>query len=359
MALTQMLAAVLILFEAARTKGRRLGLVATASILATSTAFTWLFIWPVVITAIILFSCFYMKNKYKHLSLVLLVCSLAFIQVWVQLTITVKKAGVNEMGSVIPINNIFLLGILCMVSMYALVKNKVVEVRVVSLFTAITALFSITVMVYQLISVGELRYYFYKSAHTFILLAAIMLTALIAQALSWFIHYNTASWQLLASSAILLIFASMSLGWSQRSLQANDYITHKPYGISLEMADAINTLYGNSQNSLPNTIAIGSCNRAQDIKAINLITAISGRTSPADAVASAEFYSPQAVDTFEAIKDDQRFATKPLTIISSDYNLEQDLQSYLGKNSRGIKFVDLGGYHSSSGASSACPERLK
>ena len=125
------------------------------------------------------------------------------------------------------------------------------------------------------------------------------------------------------------------------------------------MADAISTLSKNGSDELNNTIAIGSCNREQDIKAEHLITVLADNSNKYQyGLASVQFQSPSSKDTFKEIATYQA-SGKNITIISSDYVLQKELISFLGGNYKNIKFVELGDAASKIEKTTlVCPNRL-
>ena len=272
--------------------------------------------------------------------------------------LSTKQAAINEPGQITIINGFALWGSFGLAVIYALSKPTTKIFRGVLWAALSAALFSVGVMVYQLSTVGELRYYYYKSLYTVLVLTGTILVSFFAGSLAKIIYSQPR--KIALGFLAILTASSIGFAWAGATPQTNDYVREKPYGLSIEMADAISTIVKTRPQYLQNTFAIGSCNRVQDIKATQLIIALSGINNGTDAISSAQFFSPKEHDTFSEVAAYLKITKGKLIVISSDRAVEKALTSYLGSRAGRIEFVRLG--DAASGVEkpvSACPERLQ
>lgn len=339
-----------------------------AVILAAAMPYFYLPLWPIALGAIAVFmievlgfsSLSTVARQWKQLAIVLALSLLGLGQIIMQLPyLGGGSSALNETGFILEPNNL-LLGILLAGSLiYVIYQYGNERLRLVGQISGLTAIFILLVLLYQIATAGEPRYYYYKATYTFILLTAILLSVGLSQALDSVVKTLAKSRLMFLTLTIAFIFISLSLAWLESSKYFRNYWQRDAYGMSEELADAVITIVKQERQNAHRTIAIGSCNREQDIKAMRLARALSANGHTAQQrVIVAQAVSPKAINTFFFIK---KYLAEEgnLAVISTDRGLQNRLTEYIGpENSLKIRFVDLD-YSRQEKKNTSCPNLLR
>jgi len=320
-----------------------------ALLIASGIAYVWLFLWPVAIVAVALFAInnlgLTIKNFYKEwafIGLALLFASLGIGQVLYQVMF-VYAANINEPGFILEPNNLLLISLMLIAYVFVLFAYKNDRIRMLGQITGVSVIFSLLVLAYQLYKVGEPRYFYYKSTFSFILLSFLLLAAALSMIISAVIKVLSKGSRFNQFTIfVALVLAGTSLVWTVSSKQFRLYVQAKPYGMSEELADAVLTIVKTNPKEGHRVIAIGSCNRESDIKAMRLAVALSNDPSlKQQNVIEAQVTSPHAQTVFKVI-DDYMEVEENLTILSTDTGLQKKLSEFLGEDKvKRVRFVDL------------------
>lgn len=337
----------LTLYEADNERESTIGLI-LALIFATATSFVWLFIWPVAMAAVgvVLIDSLglNLKNftrRLPYLVLTLLFTGLGTLQIWIQSRFAVDGQGnhLNEPGFIPDVNNFLLLALLLTSLIYYIRRRNNPLVRLIGLAASMAAIFSLAVMAYQLSTVGEVRYFFFKSTYTFVLLAAILLSGLVAEIMAIMVNEDK-------NRRVTLILLGIFIGalvWTSGSKPTRLYIEQKPYGMSEEVADAIASIAKYQPDRADRVVALGSCNREQDIKAIRWLMPLTGKTNlRQQGIAETQMLTSQKLTVFRQIKQyQQKLPDGRLIILAGDETMGQQLLGYLGSEADKVTLVDL------------------
>lgn len=317
-------------------------------IIAGGISYIWLFLWPIALAAIFLVVHDIYRPKIKDLilnwRLVVLSClvgSFGLGQVLFQVLFTGGGSNINAPGHILEPNNLLLTILLLVVYIFVLYSYKIKEIRILGQITGAAAVFSMLVLVFQLLTVDEPRYFYYKSTYTFIILSFILLACALSIVISTSVKKIGNSRFNFVILAILMVIASINLAWTTSSKGFRLYEQGKPYGMSEELADAVISIVKADPKYGHRLIAIGSCNREQDIKAMRLAVALTGDPDIEQKdIVNSQSSSSSRLKTFNAIK--KQLDTEPgLFVISTDYPTQNKLIEYLGDDVNKIKFVDL------------------
>lgn len=335
-----------------------------AAILVSGIAYTYIVLWPIALVALLLgYHQMIGLSKVQLAKHKFLVAALTGIiaaglgQFFYQLLYQ-SSTSVNQNGFIPEPNNFLLLFLFTVSALFILYRHKGPTIKLLSRLLIFSAVITILLLIYQLISVGELRYFYYKSAYTFILLAAALGTVAISLLIYRVLKATDLKPYAFGGLILLVVLSVGGLVWAERSQYFNLYAQEKPFGLSLELADGILTIDNKNPDDGHRVIAIGSCNREQDIDAMRIAAALTNNPNPGqEAVYRAQMFSPHRSRTFAAIK--KYLKTQPyLIVLSTDYGTQQALTRYLGKQASKIRFVNLDYGHTYKNIVS-CPNFLR
>lgn len=323
-------------------------------------AFIYYFLLPTVLLFIALFLLFNFRAQmikfWKNPSIVffalLLLISLAPVAMYFKY-IDVSQAEVfKASGGTLAFSNSLLFAVPFMAVLYSFQK-KSRPLLWAGILLLCSTLFMAVIMLYQYQTLGSLQYYGFKASHSVILLSALILSVLFTEILSYlFSKKNTLlPFPIFISIAVLstTVFAQ-----TQRHPLFDIYVKDSPYGLNEDIASAIVSASQSPQAT--GTLALGSCQSYFDVRAINMIIALSGETtSHQTKIALAQYNSKQQLKVFDLIRDYQiSAAPQPLTILSSDTTTVKMLKDYLGASAESINFIDV----SHGDPDTKCPLRL-
>jgi hypothetical protein len=331
-----------------------------AALMTVSIAFTWMFLLPVagLITAFVMIDYFKIlspssyKKMWRFNFTIILLGLLALVQPIVQLIYSNKDlVGVNEIGFTTTMPLLVVLTICCLSLIYFFVrKTKINRGTVASLLFSI--FFSIIVYGYQIYKVGEPRYYYYKSIFTVLIIVGILLTRVLMEFIS---HQPKKSNQLYCT--VLILVAGITIAFYNIT-NKNDYFSiHKSGGISDELTNtAIKNTLQNPELTRE-TIAVGSCNRAQDYTTTRLIGVLTLQNNYSRQALLAGMLEPKRTDLAASIENYQKSSSTDLIIYSTDKPTSDLLRDRLA-GGREETYIDLDFGHIAKNKYS-CPNAVK
>lgn len=325
--------------------------------------FTWLLLLPAagLIAAYFTYA-IYLKHPSKNLrtyflpvaSSVAIFC-ITLIQVFVQLRYgSPKNHGVNEQGfSITP--DLYLISILVLSALLiVLIYRKHLSFWLAPIVA--TSGFSMVVYLYQLYTVGEPRYYLFKSLYVVIMVSIII----ISLGLGRLLEQQTAKESSLVKYATVLIALLIaSLAGIYNVSNPNDYAARRTSGgFSRELATVAIGYIEKNPNRGAQIITVGSCNRAQDYIATRLIGVLSDTNgTQRQALLTSQLINNKE-SLLDAIEKYQHGASRDLVIISSDYQIQMYLQKSLADKDGAEEFIDIDFGHIPKNTS-VCPEAVR
>lgn len=333
-------------------------------VIATGISYVWFFLWPVAVATVVLFVVsnfrLYSRTSYAENAKFIVACSalgaVGLGQLFFQVVFGPDSPTVNNTGLTLEPNNFVLLSFALIVFVFVVYLYENARVRYIGHVAFISAVFALVILAYQLITVGEPRYYYFKATYTFIILGVMIIGATLSVALS-----NIFRGKGLGRGKVVLLCASLtvamiSISFTLSSKEFRLYLEQKPYGISAELANAVLNFAATDSKLSHRVVAIGSCNREDDIVAMRFAeTLLNNPTDTTQDVAIAQLTSPYYPRTFSSIKNSM--GSKGLLVISSDYPAEQKLKQFLGSDAGRVDFIDLDNARTPK-PSSACPNLL-
>lgn len=312
-----------------------------ALVFCTATAFAWLLLLPIagLVTLYYIYLIYIEKQKIILSKLIrvlapsLAILLIALVQVYVQKEFggLNKVQGINEPGfSITP--NLYMVLYLVLFAFFAIaIFYKKIKFWLTPLI--VSSIFSLFIYFYQIVTVGEPRYYLYKSLYIVILLLSIPLTISISYLLEGVI--KTKNLKLISAVFLSAIFLSVFMS---NITDPNGYITgRKSGGFSNEISAASMNLINNNPKTGRQILSVGSCNRQYDYINSRLVGVLVKHNNQNRQALTSTMLSQYKENLLIAIKRYQINDTKNLIILSSDYQLQQ----YLEKNLTNVKFVDL------------------
>jgi len=268
---------------------------------------------------------------------------------------------INMPGNVVRTEMYSLVVIFLGLSAYVYFQFKSKALGLFYTASAVTLAFSLALMAYQLSTIQELRYYYFKSNFTYISVAIIMLAAIGGDIARRLLLHSPIKNSRRHGIIICLSLCIISLGGflTLRSSSFDDFLYNRMGGVSAAQADAISNVMSQNTNAGVSLLPIGSCNRGDDIRAAQLAHALI--YSPATTMPSVYGYLELSyLDKeylFEAIRDYTR-SYDELTILSSDLALSGELRTRLGPLSQKVQFVELDATAETEPAAQ-CPDRVR
>ena len=257
-----------------------------------------------------------------------------------------------------------LLTILAILVVYTYFRFENIRLRILFLYALVAILFSIGLMEYQLAKVHAVRYYYFKSTYTYILLVAPLLGALGGELTQSLLSYrpkiHLPSWAHRSIVvAVVIIVGSVSF-WSLKSVAFSNLVNDRLSGISPAQADAItNLLHQNPQNGY-RLIPIGSCNRGDDIRAMLFANALAytPNNSLPNINLNVELTPLNEATLFKQINYFLNHHPERIYILSSDQVIGNNLMQALGRNAHFIQLINLDPTPQTEPVSQ-CPNRVR
>jgi hypothetical protein len=377
-ALGFLLAEVVALVAAYSTKDlrQRLGYILLATLLMAASGFSWLFLYPV--SGLILFcAVVHTIARYKKLPLYFVVGLIilgagVLFQPFIQLSVPVPayQDGVNvinQRGNVVA-TDMLLIGLLALAAAtwaYVYFREATVRILIASLGVAIA--FSLVLMWYQLGTIHELRYYYYKSTYTGIMLVIVLLSALVGWAATTLLQSNAPLKKLSIVQKMLVgagLLGILALSATLIKSPTYDGFIHKSLaGISPAQAGTVVDIAAKQPENGWRVVSIGSCNRGDDIRTTLLADSLSlvpprGTKSPGhfirlDKLEKQTLFA--GIDKFISQDD----GTPSLIILSNDQVIGAELMSALSPAHQSrIQLINLDPSIETEPALQ-CPERVR
>lgn len=332
------------LYEPAYTDKKRQILALLAALITAAVSFTWMFLLPVVLlfTTYILVDAFKLwkfsviLKRWKFILILAAVGIFSVIQPAVQLLYSNKalNSGVNEMGSTVIIPVLVISGIAVLSCLYFIIY-RAKRNRVLTAALTISVVFSGIIYAYQVIQVGEPRYYFYKSIFTILIISSVLLTRFCVLSIPVIARKNLANYTSLLILAFGFFIAAQNL-----TSTAGYFKKHKAGGISPELTQSAVRSVVDNPSSAGKVIAIGSCNREQDYVTTRMVAVISQSNNSSRTALQAGMLEPDRETLIDSIAEYQMRDNTDLTIYSTDNPTSDAVKDRL-KGGRNETFVDL------------------
>lgn len=348
-ALGFLLAEVLIIVAAylARTPRQRFSYLLLATLLLAGGGFSWLFLYP--IGALLLLGAVahtVIANRrlplYFAIGLIILAGGVLF-QPLVQILVPVPafQDGVNvinQRGNV-ALTDMLTLGLLALaVSIWAYAYFRDTTIRILVSALGIAMVFSLALMWYQLNTIAELRYYYYKSTYTAIIFVLILLAAFVGwltvMLMSLKTPFDRPQW--LHKPIIgLSILGMLVMGAHLATSPTYDgFINKSLAGISSAQAGTVVDIVDKQPNNAWRVLSIGSCNRGDDIRA-TLLAGSLGAIPPRGTKSPGAFIRLDNIDKQVLFASIEKFVSQDggmpsLIILSNDQVIGAQLMQRLG-----------------------------
>jgi len=335
---------------------KRYPLFLLATAMAVANNFIWLFIAPVtfVLVAVAFGAVVVRERRLPPLKVWIALAVLAGFAVVQPLLYKLYPAGIQiplllQLGDV-QHTSMMTLGCLAVVAgIYTVVRWENRLLRWVSIAGGMALLFSLYLFIYQLNTIHELRYFYFKSTYMFIMLVAIVLAALVYEGLAWLLSQkNTAGkGQLPRTLRNALVITGtlalgVALGWQTRTPYVGEYVQSTVSGISGAQAGPLIDAVGAAPDSGYYVAFLGSCDRGDDIRASQLADSLA--FAPAPSLPHGVSFAPGEADEnvqFKSIRTFAEHTDHPVTVISSDQVLEHKLEAYMGNEAGKLKIVSM------------------
>ncbi|HEU5187419.1 MAG TPA: hypothetical protein VFT87_02860, partial [Candidatus Saccharimonadales bacterium] len=241
--------------------------------------------------------------------------------------------------------------IVCLLYLWPHKSNK--TLRVTGLIAAGALLFSFGLMVYQLSTLNELRYFYHKSTYTFIVIGGALLAA-------GAYHFAQTMFKGKNKTAVTILLVALS---GLVICQVKDpvwqaYFDNSLGGLSAPTAAAILQQTSKGPIVSANTTFLGACNRGDDIRANLFVTALTKTMVYISSSFDPGGHNQKFV--FEAIAVHLRGTDAPITIISSDLVVSAHLRAHLGElvNHKNFTLIDLDNTPETEPITQ-CPDRIR
>lgn len=361
--LVLLLAEVYVLVEAFRLSPQnRYPALVIAGLFAVGSSLTWTFSIPIVAgaLAVCLLITIVANKALPPLLVTLLFVLLAAFIVFQPLLLFIFpvsfEGGVSilqQRGFINPVSMpaLLILFIVCLLYLWPHKNNK--PLRAVGLIAVGALLFSFGLMVYQLHTLNELRYFYHKSTYTFIVIGGALLAAGAYHFAQTIFKGNKKF-----AIAILLVALSGLVICQTKDPVWQAYFDNTLGGLSTPAAAAILQQTNKGPVVSANTTFLGACNRGDDIRA-NLFTMALTKTM----VYKSSSFDPGGHNqkfVFEAIAEHLRETDTPITLVSSDLVVSAHLKAHLGElvNHKNFALIDLDNTPQTEPITQ-CPDRIR
>ncbi len=334
--------------------------------------YMWVFLAPVALLpiAVILLNTIRLTKSWPPFNFIfwgILALASASFQVIVQMKVAphTNVPFIDLTGFIDHTSMAILLAVMTGIAIYFYYNRSLVRFKVVFLYTVAAIIFSIILMLHQLSTLHELRYYYFKSTYAFIVLALIASSFIIGNTVNkMFLRTPKQSKKSGVLHISFILIATLILGACLLTLLKPKILTATfqggARGISQQQADALSTELVKDQVNGYRMIFIGSCNRGDDIRAsdfANSLSYIPPRLIPH--VGSSITLSRLNEDTlFNQINHYLDRETGNITIVSSDQVISQRLKKALGNNISRVTLIDVDSTLETE-PQSQCPDRVR
>lgn len=342
---------------------KRYPLLLLAAIVAVGCNFIWVFIMPItcgaaayciIATAIAL-------RKLPPIPIIctlLLLAALAVLQPLFYLIypVTFDTPIILQRGDINATSMLALLTIFAVILSYLLIRWKQRPLRPVAAIATVALIFSLGLMAYQLHEIGELRYFYYKSTYTFIVLAMPLIGVVVYDMLRLIVATAKPKKIALGLLGALAIAIAVLVGWQLKDPMTQAYVDGSLGGMSGQEALAVIDQAAKGPSTAADTVFIGSCNRGDDIRASLFIASITF-----DPIRRNTSFMPGELDerkVFKTIADAIHEPGRHVTVVSDDQVVTTQLQAYLGADAHNMKVVNLDQTPATEPVSQ-CPDRTR
>lgn len=362
-ALLLLVAEIYMLVEAFRqSSGRRYAALIVAGFLAVGSSLTWTLLIPPAAGAfgLCVLITIFANKKLPSLPVSLLTVLVGAFIIFQPLLLYIFPVSfeggvsmIQQRGLINPVSMGALLTIFIVCLLYAWVNKTNKSLRVIAVVAAGTIAFSFGLMVYQLHTLGELRYFYHKSAYGFVVIGG----ALLAAAAYHFAHTLFKDRGRIVIALLLCALAGLAI-WHVKDPAWRSYQDTTIGGMSSQAAAAVVQQINLGPLTSANTTFLGACNRGDDIRA-NLFTTALTKTMIYKSVS----FDPGGHNEkfiFAAIALHLRESDVPITIISSDLAISGRLKTHLGElaSRNTFKLIDLDNTEYTEPISQ-CPDRIR
>jgi hypothetical protein len=347
-----------------RPANKRYVMLLLASIFALGTAFMWVFLVPISIgiLGLCVLQTVIANKKLPSLPIifgfVIIGIFLAFQPLLIWMFPVSFDGGVSmiqQRGFINPTSIEALAAVAALAAIAVLMNRKNQPLKMLFVGLSLALGFSAVLGAYQMHTLGELRYFYYKSTYTAIVIGASLLGAV-----AYYFSYKIVGATTKFRTAILaiLVVAGALVVWQIKDPIALTYIDGGIGGMNQQTAQAVLKQAARGPVVASNTTLLGNCNRGDDIRANLFVTAL----------ASTMIYGGASFDQgkhdqariFEAIVTHLRRSQVPISIISSDQMITAALKAYLGNQAQNpkIEIIDLDQTPETEPISQ-CPDRIR
>lgn len=336
-----------------------------SSVLTTvATSLFWLFIIPIsygimfISVIYIVYKKIYKPSKYGLL-LFTVFGFIGLLQVYIQQVHSDPHYNLfNERGLIIPLSIEMLISFLVLLTIAA---RKLAHkwLWAICVFSWWAAFFSISAYAYQIITIGELRYYYYKSLYTLVVLLSISSTYLTYVFYSWATKTTPLKWRWTIGVSMLTPPILLTLLLAPTVMR--DYLSAVgPVGFSRVHAQEIIDTHRNHQQNIYTTLIIGSCDRSEDIRATYSLQSIKSESYDKKRIGFSiyEIWPGKK----EVLRESLQYLLKhneTVRVISIDRELSQYLLGTLKSNQKSrVEFIDRDQSIGNESVS-VCPNRIR
>jgi hypothetical protein len=321
-----------------------------AMLFAATSMFMWFFVGSASIVALALgYMLTYVKTRsLPHLEdwvlglvLGLLVLLQASFRSIFKLTTVDNGSLLTSTGLVEKVDLYWLLIGFVMISLffYAKMATKKYVVLYATLLSSL--IFSFGILVYQLQATGEPRYFYYKANYTILILLLIPLGAcvfyLVHRLFDTF-QRNKIGKNFVALSVMVLMFMVV---WPMRSPLFDSYVDNQAFGVERRQAEAVVEILSKDRSAGYRTVSIGSCNRGNDIRTVQLARSLAFTNKTIRTSADFLLTVQSKEYLFKEIEEFTMNRQEKLILISNDRALEAELYTQLGKLDKNIELYSL------------------
>lgn len=324
---------ILLLFaRQARLTAQKFALLLLAAIALAGSSFSWLYLLPIG-GGLLAFVCWQTIRETKRLPLVFAAMALPIggailFQPLVQILIKIppyKDGIINQPGYVEPLDIYLVIALFVAATITYVIYRKDKLVQTLYGACVLACLFSFGIMMYQLETVHELRYYFYKSLVTCVALTTPLIAAGIARLVLFCLRETDRKRTIILGSLTVLLGIFLWFGWR------SPYLTELPkgvYGISPAQADALRTIIDENPANADHIVSIGGCNRGEDARTGQLATALSYHP-PFFQFSPFQVLLPDEQEIFSSMHDFMLKYDFQLIVLVNDQQVGERLEQYM------------------------------
>lgn len=367
-ALVFLLAEILILsYYLARSPSKDLTALRLALVFASTVAFMWIFLAPVsVLVVIVVYALTALSQRkipWKDVSLAVFLGLLVLLQfsfrILFPLTLEASESFINSNGLVAE-SNFVILALISVVVLYIWLVRRTAVLMPAVITLVLGSVFSGIILWYQYATIGEPRYFFYKANFTLIILATIVGGALAF----WLVKYVVRNWPKTAfvnraSLAVLLLASAIIISFQVQTPLVAKYFNQTAFGVEERQADAIMNIISNRPAVGYRLIAIGSCDRANDIRTTQLAWLSTFKPLPREGLFEPmRMFIHDENILFEKIKNHQaKYSSKPIILVN-DTAVGERFRISTGNNAANFEIINIDTDNVSQTASE-CPDRIR